>query len=86
MRLILFDIDGTLVWTRGAGRAATEHAMIEVFGSCGALATHKFGGKTDWQTLLDLLHEAGVSYADVERQMPAYNAAMARHLTAVIGK
>ncbi|MFN8448059.1 MAG: HAD hydrolase-like protein [Anaerolineae bacterium] len=86
MRLILFDIDGTLVWTRGAGRAATERAMIEVFGTCGALAAHKFGGKTDWQTLLDLLHEAGVSYADVERQMPAYNAAMARHLTAVIGK
>lgn len=84
MYLILFDIDGTLVWTRGAGRAATEHAMIEVFGTCGALAAHKFGGKTDWQTLLDLLHEAGISYADIERRMPAYNDAMARHLDRVI--
>lgn len=84
MRLILFDIDGTLVWTRGAGREATQHAMIEVFGTCGALATHQFGGKTDWQTLVDLLYEAGVSYAEVERAMPAYDAAMARHLTRVI--
>ncbi|MCC6802973.1 MAG: HAD hydrolase-like protein [Anaerolineae bacterium] len=86
MHLILFDIDGTLVWTRGAGRAATEHAMIEVFGTCGALAAHKFGGKTDWQTLVELLHEAGISYADIEREMPAYNDAMARHLTRVIGE
>ena len=86
MHLILFDIDGTLVWTRGAGRAATEHAMLEVFGTCGALAAHKFGGKTDWQTLLDLLHEAGVSYADIERAMPAYNDAMARHLARVISQ
>lgn len=86
MRLILFDIDGTLVWTRGAGRAATEHAMIEVFGSCGALAAYKFGGKTDWQTLVDLLHEAGVSYADIERRMPAYDEAMGRHLARVIGQ
>jgi phosphoglycolate phosphatase-like HAD superfamily hydrolase len=57
-----------------------------VFGTCGALAAHKFGGKTDWQTLLDLLHEAGVSYADIERAMPAYDAAMGRQLTRIIGQ
>ena len=86
MRLILFDIDGTLVLTRGAGREATQLAMTEVFGTCGALAGHKFGGKTDWQTLHELLHEAGVSHDDIERAMPAYNTAMAQHLTAIIGR
>jgi phosphoglycolate phosphatase-like HAD superfamily hydrolase len=60
--------------------------MIEVFGTCGALAAHKFGGKTDWQTLVELLYEAGVSYADIERAMPAYNASMERHLTRVISR
>ena len=60
--MILFDIDGTLVLTHGAGREATQYAMIEVFGTCGALTAHKFGGKTDWQTLSELLYEAGVSY------------------------
>ena len=86
MRLILFDIDGTLVWTKGAGRESTRLAMTEVFGTVGTLAAHKFGGKTDWQTLMELLHEEGVSYADIERAMPAYNAAMGRQLTAVIGQ
>jgi phosphoglycolate phosphatase-like HAD superfamily hydrolase len=84
MKLILFDIDGTLVITHGAGREATKHAMIEVFGTYGALASHKFGGKTDWLTLHELLHEAGVSYDEIERKMPAYNVAMGRQLDAII--
>ncbi len=86
MRLILFDIDGTLVKTQGAGRESTRLAMIEVFGTCGALAAHHFGGKTDWQSLTDLLHEVGVSYAEIERQLPAYNAAIERQLSAIIGQ
>lgn len=86
MRLFLFDIDGTLVWTRGAGREATKHAMTEVFGTFGALAGHHFGGKTDWQTLHELLHDAGMTHAEIERRMPDYNKAMGRHLDAIIGK
>ncbi len=86
MRLILFDIDGTLVWTRGAGREATRLAMTEVFGTCGALEAHQFGSKTDFQTLLELLHETGVSYDDIERMMPTYNVAMGRALSGIIGQ
>src|SRR4051794_24494883 len=86
MRLILFDIDGTLVWTRGAGREATRLAMTEVFGTCGALAAHQFGGKTDFQTLMELLHETGVSYDEIERMMPTYNVAMGRALSGIIGQ
>lgn len=81
-KLLLFDIDGTLVWTRGAGREATRHAMIEVFGTCAALDTHVFGGKTDWQTLIELL---GMSEADIERKMPEYNVAMGNQVARVIG-
>jgi phosphoglycolate phosphatase-like HAD superfamily hydrolase len=86
MQLMLFDIDGTLVKTHGAGREATRHAMIEVFGTCGALAGHYFGGKTDWQTLHELLHEAGMTHEEIERKMPEYNAAMGRQLDAIIGQ
>lgn len=85
MQLILFDIDGTLLWTRGSGRESTRAAMIEVFGTCGALDTHAFGGKTDWQTLVELLADAGVSPEHIEQQMSAYEAAIARHLTNIIG-
>jgi phosphoglycolate phosphatase-like HAD superfamily hydrolase len=87
MRLILFDIDGTLVLTRGAGREATRLAMTEVFGTCGALAAHRFGGKTDFQTLMELLHEElGLSYDDIERTMPTYNVVMGRQLSSIIGQ
>ena len=51
IELILFDIDGTLLWPRGAGRASTREAMLEVFSTCGGLDSHDFGGKTDWFTL-----------------------------------
>lgn len=84
MRLILFDIDGTLVITHGAGREATRHAMTEVFGTYGALVSHKFGGKTDWLTVHELLHEAGISHDEIERKMPAYNVAMGQQLGAII--
>lgn len=85
MRLILFDIDGTLLITHGAGRESTRLAMEEVFGTCGALGVHQFGGKTDWRTLVELLHEAGYGDADIRRMMPAYSESIARHLGAVIG-
>jgi beta-phosphoglucomutase-like phosphatase (HAD superfamily) len=46
-RLILFDIDGTLISTRGAAKRAFERAMLEVYGTTGPIATHDFSGKTD---------------------------------------
>src|SRR5579871_799000 len=84
MRLILFDIDCTLLLTKGAGREANRLAMMEVFGTVGALASHKFGGKTDWQTLVDLLIAEGISHEEIERRMPVYSEAMARHMGNVI--
>ncbi len=80
--LILFDIDGTLLWTRGSGRVTTQAAMMDVFGTCGALETHNFGGKTDWLTLVELLTE--YSSEDIGRHMPAYEQAMALHMARVI--
>jgi phosphoglycolate phosphatase len=80
--LILFDIDGTLLWTRGSGRAATKAAMMDVFGTCGALEAHNFGGKTDWLTLVELLSD--YSTEDIGRHMPAYEQAMVFHMTRII--
>lgn len=83
MRLFLFDIDCTLLWTGGAGREATKQAMHEVFGLSGAIDTHVFGGKTDWQTLVEL---TGLPADEVGARMPAYNDAMGRHLAAIIDR
>jgi phosphoglycolate phosphatase-like HAD superfamily hydrolase len=83
-RLLLFDIDGTLVLTRGAGREAAKHAMREVFGISDGIDSHYFGGKTDWLTLIELLTPHGITTDEIERQLPRYSAAMGRQLARVI--
>ena len=79
-RLILFDIDGTLLISRGIGREAKRRAMLEHFGAVGDLDNHVFGGKTDWQILADLLAPYGKSAADIGKEMPVYERVMARHM------
>lgn len=83
-RLVLFDIDGTLLKTSGAGRESTRRAMHEVFGTVGKLDVHHFGGKTDWQTLLELLGEDGYTRDHIGEAMPRYHEAMARHLDSIM--
>src|SRR2546422_599182 len=36
MKLVLFDIDGTLLWTDGAGRRAIRQALVDEVGTAGA--------------------------------------------------
>jgi phosphoglycolate phosphatase-like HAD superfamily hydrolase len=84
-RLVLFDIDGTLLISRGIGREAKRRAMLECFGRTGDLDTQVFGGKTDWGIVAELLAPHGVSSADVGRAMPAYEALMAQHMREIIG-
>lgn len=82
-RLVLFDIDGTLLISRGIGREAKRQAMLECFGRTGDLDNHVFGGKTDWRIVAELLAPHGVSSADVGRAMPAYETVMARRMSAI---
>ena len=55
MRLILFDIDGTLITARGAGRRALKRALEAVFGTTGSLDTYEMSGKTDPRIIHDLM-------------------------------
>ena len=57
IRVILFDIDGTLVDCRGAGRLAMERAWLEVYGIADAALGIEFGGRTD-ESLFDELYRA----------------------------
>jgi phosphoglycolate phosphatase-like HAD superfamily hydrolase len=58
MKLVLFDIDGTLLLSDGAGRRAIHRALMEVFGSTGPL-DYFFDGKTDPQIVRELMRLAG---------------------------
>lgn len=66
-RLILFDIDGTLLSTNGAAKRAFHRALLEVYGAAGPIATHPFDGKTDPQIARELLREAGLTDGQIDR-------------------
>jgi phosphoglycolate phosphatase-like HAD superfamily hydrolase len=66
--LVLFDIDGTLLRSDGAGRRAIHHALIEVFGDVGP-RDHWFDGKTDPQIVRELMHHVGHGDEHIDAQM-----------------
>lgn len=59
-RLVLFDIDGTLVSTHGAGSRAVRRALLEVYGETGPIDSYDFHGRTDPQIVRELLRLAGL--------------------------
>jgi phosphoglycolate phosphatase-like HAD superfamily hydrolase len=58
-KLVLFDIDGTILWTDGAGRRAIRDALESEMGTCGPLESYRLDGKTDPQIVRELLVAAG---------------------------
>ena len=64
----LFDIDGTILWTDGAGRRAIHTALREVFGGIGP-AGYWFDGKTDRQIVRDLMRHEGHGDAHIDARM-----------------
>ncbi len=80
MKLILFDIDGTLIWPDGAGREAMIRALLEVFGTAGSAESLPMAGKTDWQIITELLTAAGLNQRSIDANLSACFRATARHL------
>ena len=70
MRLVLFDIDGTLVDCGPSVRRLFEGAMLEVFGTAGPIDSYDFSGRTDDEILFALTAAAGLSSAEVGRGLP----------------
>jgi phosphoglycolate phosphatase len=58
-KLVLFDIDGTILLTAGAGRRAILAAMREEVPDVGPMARIRFDGKTDPQIVSEMLEIAG---------------------------
>jgi phosphoglycolate phosphatase-like HAD superfamily hydrolase len=68
--LALFDIDGTLLWTDGAGRRAISRALVDVFGTRGP-RDYWFDGKTDRQIVRDLMRLDGHDDQVITNRMQA---------------
>jgi phosphoglycolate phosphatase-like HAD superfamily hydrolase len=65
MRLVLFDVDGTLVSARGAGRAAMARALEVVYGTRAGIDRYDFRGKTDPRAVFDIMRVAGFDDATI---------------------
>jgi phosphoglycolate phosphatase-like HAD superfamily hydrolase len=70
-RLVLFDIDGTLLTSSGAAARSFREALIRVFGTSGPASGYSFAGRTDPQIARDLLRLAGVDPARIDAGLPA---------------
>jgi phosphoglycolate phosphatase-like HAD superfamily hydrolase len=85
-KLVLFDIDGTLLWSDGAGRAAIRRALIDEMGTAGPIDDFAFAGKTDPQIVRELLaaadHPKADSNSHAERVCRRYAEILERELQA----
>ena len=86
MRLILFDIDGTLLWTDGAGRRAIHRALLDETGTAGPIEGYRFDGKTDPQIVRELLTLAGHPECDSDNRIAAVCRRYVELLTAELAK
>ena len=59
-KYLLFDIDGTLVNTGGAGLKAMKSTVKNILGNENLLIGYSFAGKTDAQIMNDMIRKSGL--------------------------
>ena len=69
-RLILWDIDGTLVWWGPIGRGVFDEAIHEVVGRDPAGHGVSMGGKTDPQIALEIMQTLALEDGDAASHLP----------------
>ena len=69
MKLILFDIDGTILWTDGAGRRAMQASLLEHFGTTGP-ESYRYDGKTDAQIVRESMRACGIDDDRIDEGIP----------------
>src|SRR5262245_35660632 len=81
-RVVLFDIDNTLLTSGGAGRRALERAVLEETGIAADLFRVAYAGRTDPAILRDLLDVCGIEAVAgrVERIFERYVAHLDREV------
>ncbi len=80
VRLVLFDVDGTILSARGAGRRAFGAALMEVYGTAGDIERYDLRGATDQRIVFELMEGAGLSRDGVRERLDDCFAAYARGL------
>ena len=69
LRLVLFDIDGTLISTNGIAKRTFAEAMAQMYGPSDAALDHDFAGKTDQQIYHELVQKSGIDAGTATARM-----------------
>jgi phosphoglycolate phosphatase len=83
-RLILWDVDGTLVWTGPATRDAFDRAISTVLGRTIGEHGVSLGGKTDPQIALEILAAQAVGEDEARGHLPRVLQELESQLAAVV--
>jgi phosphoglycolate phosphatase len=77
LRVVLFDIDGTLIKTvrRGEYRGLIHAMLLDVFGTCGRINEVDFAGKTDLAIYREALECEGITPVQIRERLPLVEAA-----------
>ncbi|MDA8091642.1 MAG: HAD family hydrolase [Nitrospiraceae bacterium] len=81
MKLVLFDIDGTLLDSGGAGSRALDAAFLQMFSIDNAFRGISMCGKTDTEIINEALDKHGIV---MDGQLPAFIRIYLEHLRAGI--
>jgi phosphoglycolate phosphatase-like HAD superfamily hydrolase len=85
VRLLLFDVDGTLVSARGAGRRALRAAFEAVYGTAGGIDQYDLRGQTDPRIVFDVMEAAGLQTEEIRERLDEFFEAYLRGLAAELG-
>ena len=70
-KLVLFDIDGTLLLTNSSNRRILIDALIAVYGTEGSARDHNFAGKMDSVIIYEVLKNAGLNNEHIAENFTA---------------
>ncbi len=79
-RVLLWDIDGTLMDSGMEGLICLSRAMEDVFSEIGPIKSYRLGGRTDWQIITHVMSEAGLDPDVIKTSLPTVFDAYARHV------
>jgi len=85
--LVLFDVDGTLVDTAGAGRTAMQRAFVDVLGVDAvsrARDTVRFAGMTDPRIIENLARGCGIRLSELARVEIRLRSSYLEHLARIM--
>lgn len=85
-RLVLFDIDGTLLNAGGAGARALRDALVEVFGETGPTGTYSMAGRTDPQIVRELMTAVGRTVDDIQPRLDTVWEVYLRNLSGEVAR